>query len=1131
MMGGLTSSLKPTLKSVFGFQGTENPDVRYFTQFDEVQSSRVELIGDLSLSGNLIEFEVDCIISDIGREQVLFTLSTDDASERFSVMATPEADRYVLKVFSDGNTPQSGTLAIRAHVLNRVKVKIHREAARVSLLVNGTLDYEDSILEAADFKRLYKVMLGAYRIHTSAPIYRNLKGVLANFKVKLDGETIVDLPLDEQYGIFNSYPINKAITYETSTPLSLLDYSQVYVGAPIDASVTSSGLTLVRSQTGWSGVFIPIDLDEGASYVVSVDCLVSTNFDLHISATYNTLSNEVAIPNEFSGRFTFILHDIKEGASSLRIESKSNSVGYSAVIKSITVSKVPTGEVSGGQFVNVANSDSRHFTTTERGSWLGEELITQSLWENAATPNGGWTYDPVDNTWTLSGDGSYQELVVLDSSENPPYSLLEGELISLEGAVGAAETGTTITEAGEFSESLIYSKNSRQVFKRSSGEANAKLARFSMRELIQVDYENRGPRYFTVFDHVSKMSIGLSQVINLANDFDIQFDILSAYAGARIILGDTTSSNNCIYQFSGRLKMRDSTGNEVETNSTALVENKMNRVALKCRGGTLSVYVNGGLAVEGAFGAIQLDKIGGWYVNSLEYNGIIANVKIFDDSVLILDMPIDQRYSTDKNIVDNQVSLLGPEKHKATTLVGSFVSRGSGAYEKTDATYGELGEHHTDGTLKANTAYRVKFSVEAKDDRINLFTRHEGTNVTAAQGLGTGAYDLLLKTGDGGGLWFSRANFIGTVHSVSIREVKGVGGQFTNNTVGDSTYYKPTIEGEWVGDDVLGQVRKPMTIEEGWSQLDGRLTFSKDTNGVYSSVRFGSFFKPNTYYETSLSVEGVTGQSNQGVAYTNLDIVNYWVKGTGTVINEILNISNNNLNISSQADFGANFVKMNYVKPILKPEYIPKTYRHFTTLEKVAQSYIILDSEIILSGDFTQIYYVKLQEDADTTYIFGNSADFNNRLSIFTSGNGSIRGQDGDVVSFSGEPFAPLWGTVAEIELTREGDNMTLKVNGDVVVETSVPSNTLFSVNQFGRNHDSVRPPEMYLGIKIISNDTLVLDMPVSGDYDAVNNRVKNHATNNIGTIVNITDADSNYYELYNERWVNENGITLRKVY
>lgn len=148
----------------------------------------------------------------------------------------------------------------------------------------------------------------------------------------------------------------------------------------------------------------------------------------------------------------------------------------------------PSG--NNGTLVNAADDSSEFFTFTD-GAWLGEELVTQENWENPYTASSGWTYNSVDNTWSLAGDGTAQGLFPLASFNQPLPLRVVAHVLQVDGAgllfSSSASTGA-VTETGIATKIVTSDIGAFAQFKRASGIVNAKVSKPSVRAYREVAY-------------------------------------------------------------------------------------------------------------------------------------------------------------------------------------------------------------------------------------------------------------------------------------------------------------------------------------------------------------------------------------------------------------------------------------------------------------------------------------------------------------------------------------------------------------------------------------------------------------------------------------------------------------------
>lgn len=150
-----------------------------------------------------------------------------------------------------------------------------------------------------------------------------------------------------------------------------------------------------------------------------------------------------------------------------------------------------SGNGNHATFVNVADGDSELYVRNSDGNFLGPELITQENWESPYTVTSGWTYDEVDNTWNLAGDGTAQGMFPLASFEQPLPLRVVANVLEVDGAgllfSSAASTGA-VTSTGVTTKIVTPDVGTLAQFKRTSGIVNAKIAKPSVRAYREVAY-------------------------------------------------------------------------------------------------------------------------------------------------------------------------------------------------------------------------------------------------------------------------------------------------------------------------------------------------------------------------------------------------------------------------------------------------------------------------------------------------------------------------------------------------------------------------------------------------------------------------------------------------------------------
>ena len=130
------------------------------------------------------------------------------------------------------------------------------------------------------------------------------------------------------------------------------------------------------------------------------------------------------------------------------------------------------------------------FDKQSDGDWLGQELITQQVWENPFSVGTQWSFS--NNQWTLTGDGLPSALSLLSANENPDIFRISGNAVSVTGtgtgltAVQDVTQEVLISTAGAYSFDIDIATYTRQQYKRQSGIVNAVIDKPSMKQLLRV---------------------------------------------------------------------------------------------------------------------------------------------------------------------------------------------------------------------------------------------------------------------------------------------------------------------------------------------------------------------------------------------------------------------------------------------------------------------------------------------------------------------------------------------------------------------------------------------------------------------------------------------------------------------
>ena len=137
--------------------------------------------------------------------------------------------------------------------------------------------------------------------------------------------------------------------------------------------------------------------------------------------------------------------------------------------------------------INGNADDWKQYTEQDTGEWLGEDLITQQVWESPLLAEATWNFS--SNQWILTGDGSLSQLVFVSTALQPIPMRIEGFCPAITGhlaVVGSNAGQIGITTAGQYVFDIDNNLTASQVFKRHTGVVNATLDKFSMREVLYI---------------------------------------------------------------------------------------------------------------------------------------------------------------------------------------------------------------------------------------------------------------------------------------------------------------------------------------------------------------------------------------------------------------------------------------------------------------------------------------------------------------------------------------------------------------------------------------------------------------------------------------------------------------------
>jgi len=164
--------------------------------------------------------------------------------------------------------------------------------------------------------------------------------------------------------------------------------------------------------------------------------------------------------------------------------------------RSTTNNGISTGNMSSirqadgyGTVINGNADDWGLFTEQATGEWLGQELITQDVWENPDSVGAQWGF--ANNQWTMISDGSISALSLLPFGSQPDVMRLIGNIVSIDqnrlatnqsGSIGEGQFDSAGPYAFEWSKAVYGG----QQFKRAGGAVTATIDKPSLKEVLNV---------------------------------------------------------------------------------------------------------------------------------------------------------------------------------------------------------------------------------------------------------------------------------------------------------------------------------------------------------------------------------------------------------------------------------------------------------------------------------------------------------------------------------------------------------------------------------------------------------------------------------------------------------------------
>ncbi|APC46546.1 hypothetical protein [Alteromonas phage PB15] len=227
---------------------------------------------------------------------------------------------------------------------------------------------------------------------------------------------------------------------------------------------------------------------------------------------------------------------------------------------------------------------------------------------------------------------------------------------------------------------------------------------------------------------------------------------------------------------------------------------------------------------------------------------------------------------------------------------------------------------------------------------------------------------------------------------------------------------------------------------------------------------------------------------------------------------------------------------MSLLSPILQSVLSPisesisgAVSRYFTTFDAVAQSYILLSSDVGIPSSTDYEIEFDVIPDGTTQVVIGKKEGVNPRVRILSNGDiqWEANNSGGTIVR---TPSNLEVGKLNRVRLVKSGLSTSIIVNGVQAGTQETVGIDAANFNQLGRAFNFPPSGGRVSDLKAWSGgdrDTgsLIFDMPINQNYTPTNNTVIDLSGNgNNGTFVNVADGDSTLYTQNSDGdWVGEN--------
>ncbi|WP_150137934.1 hypothetical protein [Candidatus Enterovibrio escicola] len=291
------------------------------------------------------------------------------------------------------------------------------------------------------------------------------------------GEVLRDYRFDDNDGVLVDYikPIGSEIYDFTKFAKAHVNSTLVELpnnGFAFDGTLAPDGESAERC-------FINITTQAGVQYLLKYNQLSNTTGTIFPRDGLNG-SGTVLVSAPFNSKY--LLFTATSSTTTILFDGNTAQEVYS--FDGISIKQAD----GYGQSVNVTAADRELMTfDVSRDAWLGQELVTQQVWENPASVGSVWSF--ANNEWTMTGDGSFSSLTLLPSSSTPSTGIIQGEVLAMDGSnnlVATQDNGIPITNVGAYERDFNIATHIQYQYKRGSGVLNVTISKPSFKKIIEV---------------------------------------------------------------------------------------------------------------------------------------------------------------------------------------------------------------------------------------------------------------------------------------------------------------------------------------------------------------------------------------------------------------------------------------------------------------------------------------------------------------------------------------------------------------------------------------------------------------------------------------------------------------------